>query len=86
MLWLYGGQKHIGAVALTYLVKKKICSKLLMIPGHRESDLALALGLKAAKIFKVTCLAMVGIHLDQIKPVEIREILKNAAKLITKIH
>lgn len=85
-MWLYGGKKHIGAVALSYPLKNKIKTKLLTVPGHRESELAVALAQKAAKVYQTTALAMVGIHLDKISQKEISTLLGLAMKLIVNIH
>ena len=86
LLWLYGGKKHIGAVALSYFQNNKIKTKLLTVPGHREAELAEALAYKAAKAYKATALATVGIHLDGITHLEIKQILKNADKILGRIH
>lgn len=85
-MWLYGGKKHIGAVALSYPLKNKIKTKLLTVPGHRESELAVALAQKAAKVYQTTALAMVGIHLDKIRLPEIKKILSNAKKIAERLH
>jgi hypothetical protein len=86
LLWMYGGKKHIGAVALSYFQNNKIKTKLLTVPGHREAELAEALAQKAANVYKTTALATVGIHLDKISQKEINTVMELATKLIVNIY
>jgi hypothetical protein len=72
---IHGGDRHIGAVALSQWRSDRAATECLTVSGHRERGIAVeaAQMLCAASRRQVACIA--GIHFDSLSRVEIEEIV-----------
>lgn len=84
LLALTGGREHIGAVGVGHFDEKSLraSSSVLTMPGHREEQLALQGARQVSRATKKTTVFVVGIHLDNISPEEIKEIVSTAEEMI----
>ncbi len=92
-----GGDAHIGAVTLCITRKglndlqrfSDLCS-LLSIPGHKEKEIAIELSKEITSGTGKTCVVIIGIHLDNITPYEIKTIKGNcrvgAKKIVEELR
>lgn len=87
---LAGGEReHIGAVAVSLprpsLAEgggRSASTSVITLPGHKEDDLARAVAARmAAALDAVVCVAC-GIHLDAIRPAELRDVQDLADELV----
>lgn len=84
LLTLTGGKEHAGAVAVGLYDEKsgRASSSVLTLPGHREEQLALNSAKRVSKATGKTSVVVVGIHVDNISPEEIKEIVTTAEEMI----
>ena len=73
MLLIGGGETHVGAVA----VGAQENTSLMVIPPHKEGPLARDCAAALAERSGRTCVAVAGIHLDEISKEEILAIQEN---------
>jgi hypothetical protein len=80
-----GGTSHIGAMATAYMSDDQIVhSDVLIVPGHREGELAVELARMACCVLKRTVAVLVGIHLDQPTKQEIEDIVIEAIRTMAQ--
>jgi hypothetical protein len=80
-----GGTAHIGAMATAYMSGDQIVhSDVLVVPGHREGELAVELARMACCVLKRTVAVLVGIHLDQPTKQEIEDIVIEAIRTMAQ--
>ena len=84
LLTLTGGKEHAGAVAVGLFDEKnrRASSSVLTLPGHREEQLALDSARRVSKETGKTSVVIVGIHVDNINPDGIREIVSAAEEMV----
>ncbi|AAM04152.1 TPA: hypothetical protein HA338_16300 [Methanosarcina acetivorans] len=84
LLTLTGGKEHVGAVAVGTLDKKsgRASSSVLTLPGHREEQLALDSARRISGATGKTSVVVAGIHVDNIIPEEIKEIISAAEEMV----
>ncbi|MDG6242931.1 MAG: hypothetical protein QCH31_00860 [Methanolobus sp.] len=84
---LTGGDEHVGAVAVGYydIKSKRASSSVITSPGHRETELALFGARVISKAGKSTSVFIAGIHLEDIIPEEIEEIVSVAERMIDEL-
>ncbi len=87
-----GGEAHIGAAALAepYTSRKGpgntgVSLSVLTRTTHKEDAIAREMAFGLASAGKVPVLVCCGIHVDDITPVEVEEINRNADTLLEKI-
>lgn len=73
LLSIGGGDDHVGAVAVASPEK----TELMVIPPHKEGPLARAAARLVAEKSGRHCVAIAGIHQDNITPEEIQAVLRN---------
>lgn len=78
-----GDRPHIGAVALG---QSGAAASVISLPGHREDALARRLTQELAAETQATVCLACGIHLDNIRPEEIRDALELADGLIQRLR
>jgi hypothetical protein len=73
---IHGGDRHIGAVALSEWRSTRATTECLVVSGHKERDIAVhaARLLCAASRRSVACVA--GIHFDSLSRIEIEAIVE----------
>lgn len=80
---LSGGDKpHIGAVALA---GSRTPASALVLPEHREGELAQRIAGTIAAEFNVAVSVSCGVHLDEVLPEEIRDVLELAEELTREL-
>ncbi|MCQ1536054.1 hypothetical protein FTO70_10255 [Methanosarcina sp. KYL-1] len=86
LLTLTGGKEHAGAVAVGLFDEKsqRASSSVICLPGHREEQLALQGARLVSRATRGTSVFVAGIHLDDISPEEIREIVSISGEMIEK--
>ena len=77
-----GDRPHIGAVALA---GPRRPASALQRPGHREGELAQRIAGALAAEFHVAVAVSCGVHLDEILPGEIRDVLEMAEELTREL-
>jgi len=77
-----GDRPHIGAVALCH---PGTPASALTLPKHRESELALGIASQLALEFGVAVCATCGVHLHEILPEEIQDVLELAEQLTREL-
>ncbi len=77
-----GDRPHIGAVALA---GPRASSSALALPQHREGELARTIASALAAEFNVAVAVTCGVHLDEILPEEIRDVLEMAEELTREL-
>lgn len=84
LLTLTGGKEHAGAVAVGLFDEKsrRASSSVLTLPGHREDHLALDGARRISKATGKTSVFVVGIHVDNISPEDIKEIVSAAEEMV----
>lgn len=84
LLTLIGGKKHAGAVAVGLFDEKsrRASSSVITLPGHREEQLALDGAKRVSRATGKTSVFVVGIHVDNISPEEIKEISLAAEEMV----
>lgn len=84
LLTLTGGKEHAGAVAVGLFDKKsgRASSSVITLPGHREEQLALDSARRISKATEKTSIVVAGIHVDNISPKEIKEIVSAAEEMV----
>lgn len=88
IVYLYGGDAHIGAVGVGYcydLTTNKSNSSVIAVYGHKEDDLVKKVSAKLAKELGVTSVVIAGIHYAQLSDSEIKKIIQNVEKLIENL-
>jgi hypothetical protein len=73
-----GDREHIGAIALG---QADGTTESLLVPKHREEELARKLAGRLARHAQVTVSVACGIHLEKIQPSEIADVLALADQL-----
>lgn len=88
-IYLYGGEKpHIGTVILAQ-PRPSLCndgrmsatSSILNIVGHKDEFVCRKLAEKAATELRTNVVCTGGIHIDDIAPAQIEQIIKGVDKL-----
>lgn len=84
LLTLTGGEEHAGAVAVGLFDEKsgRASSSVLTLPGHREEQLALDSARRVSRATGKTSVVVVGIHVDNISPGEIKETVSAAEEMV----
>lgn len=84
LLTLTGGKEHAGAVAIGLFDEKsgRASSSVITLPGHREEQLALDSARRVSKATGKTSVFIAGIHVDDISPEEIKEIISAAEEMV----
>lgn len=88
VLRIGGGDAHVGAVATVSPAggtAGESCEVLTEVPGHKEGPLALAAARSLAAAGNRTCVAVAGIHLDDIGSDEIAAILTNVEAGVARL-
>lgn len=83
-----GGAAHIGAIATAYMsddATQVIDTKVLVLPCHREGELAAELAEMAFHALHRTVAVLVGIHLNQPSKQDIERIMNNAKNTMKQI-
>jgi hypothetical protein len=87
-----GDRPHIGAVAVSQPRPSHLedggtsaTTSVITLPGHKEDDLARTLAARLASELDVTVCVACGIHLDRIRPEELRDVLELAADLADEL-
>jgi hypothetical protein len=85
LLTLTGGDEHIGAVGVGHFDEKsrRASSSVVTMPGHREEQLALQGAREVSSATRKTTVFVAGIHLDNINPEEIKDVVSAAEEMIT---
>ena len=78
-----GDRPHIGAVALAGPLRP---ASALVLPEHREGELAQRIASTLAAEFNVAVSVSCGVHLDGIRPKEIRDVLEMAEGLTRELR
>lgn len=84
LLTLMGGKAHAGAVAVGLFDEKskRASSSVINLPGHREEQIALQGASLVSKATRKTTVFVAGIHLDDITPEEIRDIVSVSGEMV----
>ena len=84
LLTLTGGKEHAGAVAVGSFDEKsqRASSSVISLPGHREEQIALQGARHVSKATRQTTVFIVGIHLDDITPEEIRDTVSVSGEMV----
>jgi len=80
-----GTRPHLGGVSLVDASPDGNFSQVLVLPGHREDEPALAVGRQVAQATGRVVSVAVGIHWDGLKKKEIQEIRRNWKRLADMI-
>jgi len=78
-----GDQEHIGAVALRHPGGAE--TQVLTLPEHREDELARTIAARLSAHQGATVCVACGIHLDDIQPSEIADVLELAEELTRQL-
>ncbi|MDD3042829.1 MAG: hypothetical protein PHV51_05770 [Methanosarcinaceae archaeon] len=86
LLTLTGGKAHAGAVAVGLFDKtsKRASSSVITLPGHREDRIALDGARQVSRATRTTTVFVVGIHFEDISPVEIEWIVSTSEKMLAE--
>ncbi|KXA92496.1 hypothetical protein AKJ65_07520 [candidate division MSBL1 archaeon SCGC-AAA259E19] len=81
-----GGEVHIGAVALGSFHKKsgRAYSSVMTLPGHKDDRIAKESAEIIARELRTDAVVVTGIHIDNITETEIKEIIKNSRKIVSR--
>lgn len=84
LLTLTGGEGHAGAVAVGLFDEKtqRASSSVICLPGHRDEQIALQSARHVSKVTRKTSVFIVGIHLEDITPEEIRGIVSVSGEMV----
>ncbi|MDI9395765.1 MAG: hypothetical protein QM426_10325 [Euryarchaeota archaeon] len=84
LLTIIGGKEHAGAVAVGMFDEKsrRASSSVITLPGHREEQLALDSAKRVSKATGKVSVVVAGIHVDNISPEEIKEIVSTAEEML----
>jgi len=84
LLTLTGGKEHAGAVAVGVFdeTSQRASSSVISLPGHREEQIALQGASLVSKATRKTTVFVAGIHLDDITPKEIRDIVSVSGEMV----
>lgn len=83
LFFLYGGDKpHIGGIAICSPGEK---SKTISLQHHKDNIVLLPIAEKGCSKYKVTTVAVGGIHIDNATKNDIDIILKNCKELLSCI-
>ena len=92
ILFSGGDRPHIGAVALGVWTssandseKMSATASLVSVPGHKESQLALAAAEKLSIVAKRTVVVTVGIHIEDISPELITRVVEEFHILVADL-
>ena len=87
LIRLTGGMAHIGATALGIFDRESghASSSVLTVPGHREDEIALLGARKLSGASRSATVFVVGIHVDDIKVKEIKEIITVSKEMIDEL-
>ncbi len=80
-----GTRPHLGGLSLVDGSPGGSFSQVLVLPGHREDEPALAIGQQVAQATGRAVAVAVGIHWDALTKKEIQEIRQNWQKLADMI-
>jgi gallate decarboxylase subunit D len=86
-----GDRSHIGAVAVSQPRPShgeggglSATTSVITLPGHKEDDLARAMASRLAAGLDAVVCAACGIHLDRIRPDELKDVLELAEDLTSE--
>ena len=79
---LHGGDRHIGAVALSQWQDGRANASILTVASHKEGGLAIQCAHMLCKASQRSVVCVAGLHYDAVTKKEIAEILETAAILI----
>lgn len=84
LLTLTGGKEHAGAVAVGLFDEKsqRASSSVICLPGHRDEQIALQGARHVSKATRKTSVFIVGIHIEDITPEEIRDIVSVSEEMV----
>lgn len=77
LLWIYGGERHVGAVVL---VEGEWC-RSISSPGHMEEPLALEAARRVAPLLRGGLTVLAGIHYDDISREAIKRIVHSVEEM-----
>ena len=77
-----GGRAHVGAVAVGYCRNGNVATETIVVPPHKEGEIASMFASTVAKHLHCTAVCTAGIHLDNITKDEIDTINDNAVQLL----
>src|SRR5665648_714654 len=77
-----GGRAHVGAVAVGYYRDGNVTTETIVVPSHKEGEIASMFASTVAAHMHCTTVCTVGIHLDDITKDEIDDINDNAVQLL----
>lgn len=83
-LVITGGRAHVGAVAVGYYRDGDdgVITKTIVVPSHKEGEIASMFASTVAKHLHCTTVCTAGIHLEDITKEEIDAINDNAVQLL----
>lgn len=86
VIFIYNEHAHIGAVALADYDHKeeRVSVSVITRLGHKDDVVAQSAAYRVSKHIKKPVCAISGIHLDNITEVEIKQIVENSNKLVTR--
>lgn len=84
LLTLTGGEEHAGAVAVGLFDEKtqRSSSSVICLPGHRDEQIALQGARQVSKTTRNTSVFIVGIHIEDITPEEIKDIVSVSGEMV----
>lgn len=83
---LFGGDAHVGAVALALpSAPSSALPGVLGVPGHREEALARHVAHTLAQVWQCRVCVVCGIHFDSITSEEIAQVLALADRLTHRV-
>ena len=78
-----GDREHIGAVALSH-PGSEVTSAIALL-GHREEDLAKDIASRISARMDVAACVVCGIHVDGLRPEELKDILEMSLELTEEL-
>ena len=92
VLFSGGDRQHIGAAALgvwsssaNHPDRQTATSSVISVPGHKESELALASAEKLSRALERTVAVTVGIHIEDITPDLITRVVEEFHALVADL-
>jgi len=88
VLTVTGGNAHVGAVAVHSAgggTRGESHTAVTVVPGHKEGPLAKEGAARLATTMDCTCVALVGIHIEQATPEEIEKIVANTQRGLARL-
>lgn len=82
-----GGERpHVGAVAVAWQKNEDVVSSLLVVPGHRDGQIAADCARAICSVTGNTVTVQCGIHIDQATAAEIKVLSDHANQLIEQLR